>query len=40
MNTTYPPAPFPKKGVTSVQPLRGFRFAGSLPPWGGPAEAA
>ena len=37
--TTYPPSPFPRKGVTTVQPLRGFRVADSSPPWGGPAEA-
>ena len=35
---TYPPSPFPRKGVTVVQPLRGFRVAGFSPPWGGPAE--
>ena len=40
MKTTYPPAPFPWKGVTSVQPLRGFRFIDSLPPRGGPSEAS
>jgi len=39
MNTTFPPTPFPRKGVTQVQPLRGFRFDDSLPPRGGPAEA-
>jgi len=36
----FPPAPFPRKGVTMVQALGAFRFAGLLPPWGGPAEAA
>ena len=35
---TYPPAPFPGKEVTTVQPLRGFRTAGFTPPWGGPTE--
>ena len=40
MKTTYPPAPFPRKGVTMVQPLRGFRFVDSLPPRGGPSEAS
>lgn len=35
---TYPPPPFPRKGVTTVQPLRGFRFIYFSPPWGGPAE--
>jgi hypothetical protein len=37
--TTYPPTPFPRKGVTLVQPLSGFRFIDHTPPWGGPAEA-
>lgn len=23
--TAFPPTPFPRKGVTTVQPLRGFR---------------
>lgn len=37
--TAFPPAPFPQKGVTVVQPLRGFRVAaGFTPPWGGPVE--
>ena len=40
MNARFPPAPFATKGVTPVQPLRGFRFVDSLPPWGGPTEAA
>ena len=39
MNTTFPPAPFPMKGVTTVQPLRGFRVVDFMPPWGGPAPA-
>ncbi len=39
MNAPFPPTPFPRKGVTTVQPLRGFRFIDSLPPWGGPTEA-
>ena len=39
MNATFPPAPFQWKGVTTVQPLRGFRFNDSLPPRGGPSEA-
>ena len=38
--TTYPPAPFPRKGVTMVRGLRPLRVNDSLPPWGGPAEAA
>jgi hypothetical protein len=33
------PAYAPRKGVTTVQPLRGFRFIDSLPPRGGPSEA-
>lgn len=40
MKTTFPPTPFPRKGVTTVQPLRGFRFIDSLPSRGGPSEAA
>ncbi len=40
MNAPYPPTPFPRKGVNTVQPLCGFRFDDLLPPWGGPAEAA
>lgn len=38
MMTHCPPAPFSQKGVTKVQPLRGFRVD-AAPPWGGPAEA-
>jgi hypothetical protein len=30
--TTYPPTPFPRKGVTLVQPLRGFHIAVMMPP--------
>jgi hypothetical protein len=37
--TTYPPSPFPGKGVTMVQSLRGFHIIDFRPPWGGPAEA-
>jgi len=40
MNTPFPPTPFTSKGVTPVQPQCGFRFVDSLPPWGGPTEAA
>ena len=40
MKSTYPPAPFHEKGVTAVEPLRGFRFIDLRPPWDGPAEAA
>lgn len=36
---TYPPTPFPRKGVAPVQPLRGFRSIDFTPPWGGPARA-
>jgi len=32
--TTYPPSPFPRKGVTLVQPLRGFRVIDLMPRWG------
>ena len=39
--TTYPPAPFPRKGVTTVQPcVARLSINDSLPSWGGPAEAA
>lgn len=34
---TYPPAPFPKKGMTTVRKLRLLRFDWSSP-WGGPTE--
>jgi hypothetical protein len=40
MKTAIPLAPFPRKGVTMVQPLRGFHVVDSLPPRGGPSEAA
>jgi hypothetical protein len=42
MVPTFPPSPFPAKGVTTVQPpLRlWLPINFSLPPWGGPAEAA
>lgn len=35
---TYPPTPFPWKGVT-VGSLRS-QFIDMLPPWGGPTEAS
>ena len=47
--TTYLPTPFPRNGVTMVQPLARLQDIDSLPPWGptrglptgrGPAEAA
>jgi len=38
--TPFPPAPFPRKGVTVVQPLTRLPVNGLLPLWGGPAEAA
>ena len=38
--TAIPPAPFPKKGVTKVQPLTRLPGFDSLPPWDVPAEAA
>ncbi len=31
---------FPRKGVTTVQPLTRLPNSDSLSPWGGPAEAA
>ena len=31
--------PSQRREVTMVQPLRGFRFVESLPPWDDPAEA-
>jgi hypothetical protein len=40
MMTTFPPAPFPGKGVMPVQSLRRLPGFDVLPPWGGPAEAA
>ncbi len=49
MNTAFPPTPFPRKGVTTVQPLTRLPNSDSLSPWGparglpsgrGPAEAA
>jgi hypothetical protein len=36
--TTIPLTPFPRKGVTKVQPLRGLHIVDFSPPWGGPAE--
>jgi hypothetical protein len=35
--TPISPSPFKTKGVTVVQPLRGFHVL-AAPPWGGPAE--
>ena len=37
---TFPPSPFPRKGVTQVRELRSLRLHDLPPPWGGPAEAA
>ncbi len=34
---TYSPSPFPRKGVTVVQPLRVFHVYDFSRPWGGPA---
>ena len=34
---TYPPSPFPRKGVTVLQPLSGFDVVDFSPPLGGPA---
>jgi hypothetical protein len=39
MSTTIPPAPFPGKGVTLVQPLPRLPVTEMPPLWGGPAEA-
>ncbi len=37
----YPPPPFPRKGVTNVQPRNArLPVVDLLPPWDGPAEAA
>jgi hypothetical protein len=38
VKTTYPPSPFPRKGVTTVQPQSGFHVVDFSPPWDGPAE--
>jgi hypothetical protein len=38
MMTPIPPAPFPRKGETASE-LRS-NLTETLPPWGGPAEAA
>ena len=41
MNAPFPPTPPSRgRGVTEVRGLRPLRLVGSLPPWGGPAEAA
>jgi hypothetical protein len=40
MNTTIPPTPFPRKGVTMVRGHSPLRLSERLPPWDGPAEAA
>lgn len=40
MNAPFPPTPFPRKGMTVVRGLRPLHVVDSLPPWGGPAEAA
>jgi hypothetical protein len=38
--TTYLPSPFPKKGVTPVQPLSRLPVFDWPPAWDGPAQAA
>jgi len=38
--TTFPPAPFPRQGVTNVQPLSRLPSNDLLPSRGGPSEAA
>lgn len=40
MNAPFSPSLFPQKGLTLVRGLHPLRFLDSLPPWGGPAEAA
>jgi hypothetical protein len=40
MTMPYPPSPFPWKGVTTVRERCPLTVNDSLPPWGGPAEAA
>ena len=41
MRKTFPPAPFPRKGVTQVQPRCAWLPDIERPsPWGGPEEAA
>jgi hypothetical protein len=35
----FPPAPFPRKGMTTVRKLCLLRKDNSAPPWDGPAEA-
>jgi len=37
--TPFPPSPFHRKGVTTVQPLAGFRMGESLPLHGRSEEA-
>jgi len=38
--TAFPLPPFPRKGAITVRGLRPLQCNDSLPPWGGPAEAA
>ena len=40
MDRTFPPTPFPWKGVTKVRGHCPLHEVDLLPPWGGPAEAA
>ncbi len=37
---TFPPPPFPRKGVTKVRKPCLLQFVDLLPSWGGPAGAA
>jgi len=38
--STYPQAPFPRKGATTVRTRCVLQSTATSPPWGGPAEAA
>ena len=40
MMSAFSPSLFPRKRVTIVRGRCPLRFNDSLPPWGGPAEAA
>ncbi len=37
---TFPPAPFPRTGVTAVRAQGSLSFYGLPSPWDGPAETA
>ena len=38
--SAFPPSPFPRKGAIMVPPQERRPVIDSLPPWGGPTEAA